>query len=177
MAGRDQSIIGIATVRAWGRTLPAGASVLDLGCGSDVPLSLALMNEGLLVHGVDASPNMVAAFCSRFPGTPVACEAVESSRFFDRTFDGVHVWGLMFLLSADAQRDLIRRVARVLRPDGRFLFTSPKQSCTWTDLLTGRQSLSLGAVTYEAVLSEAGLATIGEHTDEGDNHYFEAAKR
>jgi len=59
--------VGVATVRGWSRALPAGATVLDLGCGSGVPVSSTLMDEGLIVYGLDASPRMVAAFRSRFP--------------------------------------------------------------------------------------------------------------
>lgn len=177
MAGRRQSCIGVATVRSWGRSLPKGASILDLGCGSGAPISEVLMNEGFAVYGVDASPSLTAAFRTRFPHAHVACEAVEDSRFFDRTFDGVIAVGLLFLLSADAQRDLIRRVALALNPGGRFLFTSPAQSCMWTDILTGRQSLSLGAEAYKAVLLDTGLTVVGEHVDEGDSHYYDTCRR
>ncbi len=155
MAEREQSSIGVAMVRAWGRSLAAGASILDLGCGSGVPVSQALMNDGFIVYGVDASPSLIAAFRRRFPHAHAACEAVENSRLFGRTFDGIVAVGLMFLLSADAQRDLIRRVGLALDQGGRFLFTSPAQSCMWADLTTGRQSLSLGADAYKTVLSNA----------------------
>lgn len=171
---RDQSRIGIATIRSWAQTLPPGASVLDLGCGHGVPVSEALIHDGFRVYGVDASPSLTAEFRRRFPGAQVACEAVEDSRFFGRTFDGVVAVGLMFLLPPDLQRELIHKVARVLNPAGRFLFTSPAQICTWTDVLTGRQSQSLGAKRYHAILSESGLSLAGESVDEGDNHYHDA---
>lgn len=176
MAGRHRSNIGVATVRAWGQRLPKGASILDLGCGSGVPISQALIDDGFNILGVDASPTLVAAFRGRFPHTRVACEPVERSGFFGKTFDGIIAVGLMFLLSAEAQRSLIRRVGLALNPGGRFLFTSPAQSCTWSDLTTGRQSLSLGADDYEAVLLAAGLKLADEYLDEGDNHYYDAKK-
>lgn len=174
---RDRTSIGVATVRAWARTLRPGAAILDLGCGHGVPISMALMDEGLSVHGVDASPSLVAEFRRRFPHASVACETVENSRFFGRTFDAVVAVGLMFLLAPQVQRDLIRKVARALVPGGRFLFSCPSQACTWTDILTGRPSLSLGAQEYEAVLAGAGLTLVAEHVDEGDNHYFDACLR
>ncbi len=177
MAGRERSSVGVATVRTWARSLPPAASILDLGCGHGVPISMALMNDGFVIYGVDASPSLTMAFRKRFPHAHVACEAVEDSRFFGRTFDGIIAVGLVFLLSPDAQRDLIRRVALALKPGGRFLFTSPAQSCTWMDLLTGHQSLSLGADAYKAVLSDAGLTLLGEHLDEGDNHYYDSFRR
>jgi hypothetical protein len=120
---------------------------------------------------------MTAAFRERFPQAHVACEAVEDSRFFGRTFDAVISWGLMFLLPRETQLTLIQRVATALKPGGRLLFTSPAQVCTWSDLLTGRLSLSLGADGYRTALQTAGFALIGEHDDEGDNHYYDAIKR
>lgn len=169
--------IGVATVRSWARSLPRGASILDLGCGDGVPIGAALISAGFTVYAIDASPTLADAFRQRFPRAHVACEAVEDSRFFGRTFDGVVAVGLMFLLSAEAQRDLIRKVAEALNPGGRFLITAPVQAGTWDDALTGRESVSLGADGYGAVLAAADLDLVGEYTDEGENHYYDARKR
>jgi len=97
---------------------------------------------------------------------------VEDSDFFGHTFDGVVASGLMFLLPADIQALLIRKVAGVLNPNGRFLFTSPQESCTWQDALTGHDSISLGSHVYGQILNAEGLRVIGERFDEGHNHYF-----
>jgi len=176
MARREKSTIGVATVRTWARSLPEGASILDLGCGHGVPISMALMDDGFVIYGVDASPSLAAAFGRRFPKAHIACETVQDSRFFDRTFDGVIAVGLMFLLPAERQRDLIRKVALALNRGGRFLFTSPVQVCPWPDVVTGRTSVSIGDEAYKAALSGAGLTLLGEVVDEGDNHYYDARK-
>lgn len=168
--------IGVATVRTWARSLPRGASILDLGCGDGVPIGAALMSAGFRLYGVDASATLTAAFRQRFPHGEVVCEPVEDSRFFGRTFDAVIAVGLMFLLSAEAQRNLIRNVAMALSPGGRFLFTAPVPVGTWDDALTGRESVSLGAGEYKAALADAGLTLVGEHTDEGDAHYYDTRK-
>lgn len=177
MARRDRSRIGAATVRAWARSLEPGTGILDLGCGHGGPVAAALLDDGFAVYGIDSSPTLVGAFRSRFPHAHVACEAVEDSNFFDRKFDATIAIGLMFLLPADVQGNLIGRVARALNPGGRFLFTSPAEACSWNDVLTGQPSLSLGAGTYEDLLSTAGLALVEEHRDEGDNHYYSSRKR
>lgn len=168
--------IGVANVRQWARAIRPGGAVLDLGCGHGYPLSQALRQDGLRVYGVDASPAMVAAYRERFPQNPVVCEAAEHSRFFDRSFDGVLAWGLLFLLEPDVQRTLIARVASVLVPGGRFLFTSPEQVCRWTDIITSRESVSLGGAEYRTTLAAAGLTLVAEHQDEGGNHYYDARK-
>ena len=164
-------------VRKWARTLPRGAAVIDLGCGPGFPITEVLVAEGLRTLGVDAAPSFVQAFRRNLPNTPVVCEAVQDSRFFDRTFDGVLAWGLMFLLSPEDQRRLIQRIADILVPGGRLLFTSPAEPLVWSDAMTGLESRSLGAEEYRRRLSAVGLSISSEYEDEGQNHYFDAFKK
>jgi len=172
-----RSMIGADTLRSWARLLPEGAAVLDLGCGAGIPVTQVLVSRGCRVHGVDASPTLVAAYRERFPSLPVACEPVETSGYFGRHFDAAVAVGLMFLLPEATQRDLIARVAALLSPGGHFLFTAPSQVCSWNDLLTGQASRSLGTDDYERTAAHAGLSIDREFTDEGENHYFDFVKR
>jgi SAM-dependent methyltransferase len=164
--------IGAATVRAWAQAFPAGAAVLDLGSGPGEPSTRVLREAGLATYAVEASPAMVAAFRERFPSVPIEQSTAEASAFFDRTFDGVLAWGLLFLLKPGAQALVIEKVAGALNPGGRFLFTAPKESLEWLDAMTGRQSQSLGAQIYERLLRDAGLTWVDEAQDEGENHYY-----
>jgi SAM-dependent methyltransferase len=132
--------------------------------------------EGLNAYAIDASPSFVEAFRRNLPRIPVACEAVADSTFFDRTFDGVLAWGLMFLLSAEEQRRLIQRVSDILVPGGRLLFTSCAEPLVWNDAMTGLESRSLGAVEYRSQLTAVGLSVIREYEDAGENYYFDALK-
>jgi len=118
---------------------------------------------------------LIAAYQRRFPHAQAACEPVEESGFFGRTYDGVVAVGLLFLLEPEVQQTVIRRVAAALKPAGRFLFTAPVQRSTWTDLMTGRRSVSLGDEAYRSALAGAGLGVVGELVDEGENHYCGAA--
>jgi SAM-dependent methyltransferase len=174
--GSDRSETGAPVVADWSRMLPDRATVLDLGCGTGVPISLALIERGFNVYGVDASPAMIAAFRTRFPTCPVECAAVEESDFFGRTFDGVVAWGLFFLLNPGVQRTLVAKVAAVLPANGRFLFTAPSQRCSWADLMTGRTSISLGYEAYRNALESEGMSLLGPHLDEAKNHYYFAQK-
>src|SRR5262249_14280008 len=99
------------------------------------------------------------------------------SSFFKRTFGGVLAWGLMFLLQAEEQRRLIQRIAEILVPGGRLLFTSCDEPLVWNDAMTGLESRSLGGEEYRKLLSAAGLSVISEYEDEGQNHYFDAFKK
>ena len=174
-SGRSTGV-GVNAVRKWARTLPRGAAVIDLGCGPGFPVTEVLVAEGLNTYGVDAAPSFVEAFRRNLPNTPVVCEAVQDSRFFDRTFDAVLAWGLIFLLSPEDQRRLIQRIADVLVPGGRLLFTSVAESAVWNDVMTGLESRSLGAEEYRRRLSAVGLSVASEYEDEGHNHYFDVVK-
>src|SRR5260370_17773411 len=147
LAGRGSSRsagVGVKAVRNWARTLPRGAAVIDLGCGSGFPITEVLVAEGLNVYAVDAAPSFVHAFQRNFP------KAVEDSTFFDRTFDGVVAWGLIFLFSPEEQRSLLHKISDILAPDGRLLFTSCEEPLVWNDAMTGLESRSLGAEEYRS---------------------------
>jgi SAM-dependent methyltransferase len=150
--GRNSSGVGASIVAEWSQLLPPGATILDLGCGTGVLISQALIERGFNVYGVDASASMTAAFRDRFPTVPVECAVVEDSAFFDRTFYGVVAWGLFFLLDAEIQRRLVAKIAAVLPSDGRLLFTAPSQVCSWPDAMTGQTSISLGHDAYRTAL-------------------------
>jgi SAM-dependent methyltransferase len=134
-----------------------------------------LVEEGFDVYGIDPSPRMIAAFRERVPQARSACESVEDSRLFARKFDGVVAWGVLFLLSAETQIALIRKVASILNPRGQFMFTAPHQECEWLDTLTEQKCISLGAAAYRRILASEGLALVGDAEDEGQNYYYFAA--
>ena len=172
-----RSAIGAALVRDWARAnLPLHASVVDIGCGSGVPITQVLVEQGLDLFAIDASPALLAHFRRRFPGVPAACEAAQDSAFFGRCFDAAVLIGLIFLLSEGDQARLIARVGDALCPGGRFLFTAPRQACRWRDVLTGRWSRSLGEGAYEQLLRLSGLRLVDRYEDEGGNHHLAAVK-
>ena len=179
IAGRGQNVCGIGAslVADWSMTLPAGATVLDLGCGNGVPISNVLIERSLDVHGIDASPTMIAAFRARFPGVPVQCAAVEDSDFFGKTFDAVIACGLFFLLEESTQLKLIEKIGVALPPGGKLLFTAPSQKCTWRDAMTDRICVSLGYEAYQRALESASICIVESRIDEGENHYYFAQKK
>ena len=175
-SGAGSIAIGVKEVRQWAKTLPRAGSVIDLGCGPGLPITVLLVEEGLQVFGVEAAPSFVAAFQRNLPGTAIICESVLESRLFDRTFDAVLSIGLMFLLQAEDQHRLIKRCAEILSPGGRLLFTSPAKPAVWNDVLTGLESISLGAEEYRNLLGASGISVADEYEDAGENHYYDAYK-
>jgi SAM-dependent methyltransferase len=174
--GRAFNGIGASSVRRWAQTIAPGAAVLDLGCGTGIPVSKNLIDEGMVVYGIDASPTLANAFHKNFPDMPIACEAVEDSLFFDRKFDAIIAWGLLFLTTEEVQMKLIKKAAMALVPGGKLLFTAPPKAIVWADAMTEQNSRSLGAEKYKELISASGLFLIEEFEDEGENHYYNAVK-
>lgn len=168
--------VGAASVRQWARSLPPSATVLDVGCGVGDPISRVLVDEGLTIYGIDASPSMIQIFKQNFPNSTVACEAVENSLFFNRQFDAILAWGLMFLLPEEIQEVVIQKMAKALFTGGKLLFTAPSQKMKWNDAITEIESMSLGEEKYTELLAASGLSLIEEFQDEGENHYYHAVK-
>ena len=50
ITGRGQAINGIgkSSVRKWVQTLPAKSVVLDLGCGTGIPVAMVLIDAGMV---------------------------------------------------------------------------------------------------------------------------------
>jgi cyclopropane fatty-acyl-phospholipid synthase-like methyltransferase len=176
LALRDKSTIGAEIAQVWAQTLKRGTEVIEIGCGGGVPVTQALADAGLRLWAVDASPTLISAFRARFPEIPAQCARAQEADFFKRRFGAAIAIGFVFLLSECEQVSLIRRVSEILLPGGRFLFTAPIETGTWTDVNTGHASRSLGRAMYETVFRESGFRLVSTHEDEGMNNYYEVEK-
>jgi 2-polyprenyl-3-methyl-5-hydroxy-6-metoxy-1,4-benzoquinol methylase len=119
---------------------PNGAQprLLDIGCGVGT-ISQLLAKRGFAVTGVDFSA--VAVERARASGVDARHSDVDKDglQFEPATFDVV--WAGDVIEHVFDPINLIREVSRVLKPDGRFLFTVPNDFNVWSRLrifLTGR---------------------------------------
>lgn len=94
----------------------AGEHILDLGCGNG-QLTQRIAKTGASVRGVDASPNMVEAACSR--GVAADLAKAEELPYAETSFDAV--FSNAALHWVHGQDAMMREVHRVLKPGGRFV--------------------------------------------------------
>ncbi|MCK8517446.1 class I SAM-dependent methyltransferase [Methanoculleus sp. 7T] len=103
--------------------LPAGAAVLELGCGNGKTLA-ALTQRSWVVTAVDISPHAVG-LARRHSGTAASGLAVADARclpFRDGAFDAVFLVHVAGHLPEPGRRSTASEVCRVLRPGGAAFF-------------------------------------------------------
>jgi SAM-dependent methyltransferase len=98
--------------------VPPGARILDAGCGTG-RVGAALADRGHTVVGVDADPVLVEAARADHPGpTWLVADLAELDLPGD-PFDAAVVAGnVMTFLAPGTEREVLRRLAAHLRPDG-----------------------------------------------------------
>ena len=174
---------GVPEVTSLAESIPAGARVLDIGCGHGKPLTNVLLDRGCRVVGLDSSANMLGIFQRNFPTVPVVRGRIETTGFASESFDAAHMWGVMFHLTLDQQRRAIGEVGRVLKPGAPFLFTSgdldvhddPERGVGQMNGVTFYYyTYSKG--DYAALLQSHGMHLVETHTDRGQNMYYLARK-
>lgn len=100
-----------------------GCAVLDVGCGTAVPIGAYLIEQGCQLHGVDGSRAMIALSASRFPEHQWEVADMRALAL-GRRFDGIIAWDSLFHLSAHHQRRMFPIFARHAAPGAVLLFNS-----------------------------------------------------
>lgn len=103
--------------------LPAGAAVLDIGCGVAAPIAAYLIERGFDVGGVDASPSLIARCRSRFPTHHWQVADMRELNL-GRTYAGLLAWDSFFHLGHDDQRRMFAVFGRHAAPGAALMFTS-----------------------------------------------------
>lgn len=107
------------------RHFPAGASVLDVGCGVG-RTTAELHRRGYDVLGVDVSEAMVEAARATFPHLDVAVADATALPCGDDRFDRAlfSYCGIDYVYPASQRVAALREIRRVLEPGGRFAFST-----------------------------------------------------
>lgn len=171
--------MGVPEVSALATTLPAGALVLDVGCGTGLPLTRVLLEHGCHVLGVDSSRELLARFQANFPRVPVICAPIQSCELQAQTFDAAIAWGVLFHLRHEEQEQAIAHIAGALKPGAAFLFTSGDahgsiDGAPMNGVPFRYHSYSVDG--YRDLLLANGLTLETTHTDPGGNVYFLSRK-
>lgn len=100
--------------------LPEQAKVLDIGCGSGIPITKALADKGFNITGTDISEKMVAAAKENIPDGQFECKSMTELEY-NEEFDGQIANYSMLLLDPDNFKKAAERIVSALKENGYFL--------------------------------------------------------
>lgn len=151
--------------------LPAGARVLELGCGAGVPTTRQLAKR-FVVTAVDISAEQIARARHNVPAASFLHADMTEVRFRPSTFDGVAAFYSIIHLPRQEQHSLLERIAAWLQPGGLLVATMGAQSTE-----AGFEQDWLGAPMYwssfdsqtnERLITGAGLQIISAREETAD---------
>jgi len=166
-ARRNRSLFERGWLERFLAELPAGPSVLDLGCGAGEPIARHLIDRGCRLTGVDAAPLMIARCRRRFPAHAWRVADMRELAL-PRRFDGLVAWDSVFHLDPRGQRRAVAAFARHARPGAALLFTSGPAAGE----AIGRAAdapiyhASLDAPAYRALLAQYGFVVVAHTADD-----------
>jgi len=141
--------------------LPAKATVLDIGCGSGLPIARELIRRRFDVTGVDSTPTMLALFQRNMPDTPAHLADMRELALGQR-FAGLLAWDSFFHLSPNDQRAMFSRFQAHAAPGAALMFTSGNAEGHAIGQLEGDPLYhgSLGPDEYRALLDATGFGVV-----------------
>lgn len=117
-----------ATVVEWGATLPAGAHVLDVGCGVGRHC-IYLGKRGFRMAGMDISPTGVARTVEACQSAGLSFDGrvcdMDALPWSDATFDAAFSTASIHHHLRDGVQRSIRELWRILKPGGRVMLDFP----------------------------------------------------
>ncbi|MEM7730264.1 MAG: class I SAM-dependent methyltransferase [Pseudomonadota bacterium] len=141
-------------------TLPSGARILDLGCGTGVPVARHLIQSGFEVTGVDFSQGMIEqARAARPSGDWRVADMRDLPEL--GAFDAIVSWDAFFHLSTAEQRAILPGLCDRLRQGGAILLTVGPDEGEVGGAVNGEPvyHASLSSDEYKTTLSGFGAMT------------------
>ena len=102
--------------------LPAGAHVLELGCGTGVPTAQTLAQH-FRVIGVDISSVSIDLARKNVPAASFRVSDMTALDFPSATFDAIVAFYAIIHVPRDEQAELLCRITAWLKPGGTFIAT------------------------------------------------------
>ena len=103
--------------------LQSGSKVLDLGCGTGVPIAQYLIDNGFRVVGIDQSARMLEIARRVVPDAELLQADMCDLTLVER-FDAVIAWDSVFHVERVNHRAIFQRIHKLLVPGGRLLLSA-----------------------------------------------------
>lgn len=149
--------------------VPAGGTVLDLGCGMGEPIGRYLIGQGRKVFGIDSSPGAIALAAERFPDQDWVVSEMRGLEL-GRRFEAILAWHSFFHLDRDPQRAMFATFAAHAVSGAPLMFTSGWSEGEAIGEWRGEPLFhgSLDSGEYQALLEGAGFEVLDHVVQDPD---------
>lgn len=147
--------------------LKKGVTVLDLGCGSAMPVAQHLVQHGLHVTGIDTSPTLIALCRERLPDQEWLVSDMRAIAL-GRRFDGILGWDSFFFLPHDDQRNMFKVFAAHAAPSAFLMFNTGTEYGEAMGEYQGEPlyHASLDAEEYQVLLDQWGFDVVAHAVED-----------
>lgn len=127
-------------------SLPAGARVLELGCGAGVPATQQLLEHGLNVTGTDISQAQIDLAKEHCPGGTFIKEDMVALVFEPESFDAVCSFYAIWHLPVEDQAEIMMKMKGWVKKGGKLLLNlQTEKGEHWIKDWMGHPMYSCGA--------------------------------
>lgn len=168
-ANRGRTLIEESWLGRFRALLPAGGTVLDLGCGAGAPIAGHFLAHGHPVTGVDSSATLIDIARERYPQGEWRRGDMRRLQL-GRRFDGLIAWDSFFHLRHEEQRAMFPIFREHLAEAGALIFTSGPAHGTAMGSF-GDEPLyhaSLSPDEYRRLLAAEGFEVIAHRAEDPD---------
>lgn len=167
VAGRTGPVFEAPWLERFRALMPPAGTVLDIGCGSGVPIAAYLIERGHAVTGVDASPTMIETCRRRFPAAAWQVSDMRTLAL-DSAFAGIVAWDSFFHLCPDDQRRMFPIFRSHALPGAALMFTSGPAYGEAIGTFEGEPLYhgSLDAAEYRELLAAEGFKVVTHVVDD-----------
>jgi predicted TPR repeat methyltransferase len=160
-AKRGRRLMEAAWLERFAALVPAGGSVLDIGCGMGEPIGRHLAESGYRVTGVDTSETLIGLARQRMPEQMWRVADMRTLTLGQR-FDGLLAWDSFFHLAREDQRRMFPVFAAHAAEGAALLFTSGPANGEAIGSFEGEPlyHASLAPEDYRALLAASGFEVV-----------------
>lgn len=159
---RGQSLVERGWLDAFLAAMPpAGREVLDMGCGTGLPMAAHLAAQGCRITGLDGAAAMIAEARRNLPAHRWLLADMRDPPELG-PFHGLLAWHSFFHLAHGAQRRMFPVFARLAHPGAALMFTSGPGHGEALGSFEGRPlyHASLDPTEYTALLRDNGFEVL-----------------
>ncbi|MBP3941862.1 MAG: class I SAM-dependent methyltransferase [Christensenellaceae bacterium] len=124
-------------IRRFAGSLPKGANILDIGCGSGMPIAAFLADAGFSICGIDSSEEMLRLAQINCPEHAEFHKSDLLAFSCGKKYDAAVAFDSLFHIENEAQEAAFQKAASLLKKGGLFLFTHGKNEGSVTGEMFG----------------------------------------